>query len=146
MLRWIFHNLINVCLNFGSFLSIQKLSELDKTLRINGIKIQWSGGSVIVQIFGFFAIFFAVTYIILYIWTYRFSVFALPYHCWLRTCTLQVLSYPLYQSLKSRTYENLQALFSGQADTDRTFSTQSMPYAELKLEVLYKPLEQQGSL
>lgn len=61
-----------------------------------------------------------------------------------RSWLLQVLSYPLYQSIKSRTYENLQALFSGEVDIHNTFSVQAMPNSPLKLQVLYKPLAELG--
>lgn len=52
----------------------------------------------------------------------------------------------MFQSLKSRTYENLQALFSGKVNTQQTFSTLAMPPEKLKLESTFKPLQDQGKL
>ncbi|XP_067948551.1 uncharacterized protein [Watersipora subatra] len=58
--------------------------------------------------------------------------------------SVKVLSYPLFQSIKSRTFENLQALFSGEVDIEQDFGILSMPEAPLKLEHLLKPLEDKG--
>ena len=51
----------------------------------------------------------------------------------------------MFQSLKSRTYENLQALFSGKVNTQQTFSTLAMPPEKLKLESTFKPLQEKGT-
>ena len=56
-----------------------------------------------------------------------------------------VLDFELMQGIRSRTYESLQALFSGLVNPfEKPFSTLAMPPTPLKTEVILKPLKELG--
>ncbi|XP_013402922.1 uncharacterized protein LOC106168430 [Lingula anatina] len=56
-----------------------------------------------------------------------------------------VFEYELFQAIRSRTYETIQALFSGEADVDKKpFAVLDMPPKPLKYQELFGPLRKHG--